>query len=97
MRDLFPAAQQAANFRDHDGHMLVLTRRQPFPAGGQAQVQAHVIQVFIGELDVFHSVFSDAMVGRFDMFAQVEGRIQQALRGCVPMCAESYSSRAAAR
>ena len=85
MRDLFPAAQQAANFRDHNGHVLVLARCQPFPARCQAQVQAHVIEVFFRQVDEVHSLASQAMIGRFDVFAQVEGRIEQALRGRVPV------------
>ena len=49
-RLLDPATQQAADLGDHARHVSVLSRRQPAPAGGQPQVDAHPLQRLVGPL-----------------------------------------------
>lgn len=39
--DFLPAAQQAADFGQHAGHMLILALRKPIPLRGQAQIKPH--------------------------------------------------------
>jgi hypothetical protein len=85
MRNLFPAAEQAPDLGNHFSDVLILPCGQPFPAGGEAQVQAHVVEVFIGKGDALQPLFARAVIRRLDVFAQVERGIQQPFGDRVPL------------
>jgi len=84
-RDFDPTAQQAPDFGHHFGSVLILAWFEPIPTGGQTQIGAHPVEGFISQMQVAQAFGVFAVIGDFELLAQIEGRIQQTAGESVPL------------